>query len=63
MVVCLWCSCCCVCTSGCSLNVGCCRVAYYSKLWSLLQVMDVNKDGFITFEEFAKWWGARKNGK
>jgi Ca2+-binding EF-hand superfamily protein len=27
---------------------------------SLLQVMDANKDGFITFDEFATWWSARK---
>jgi hypothetical protein len=23
--------------------------------------MDSNKDGFITFEEFAKWWATRKS--
>jgi Ca2+-binding EF-hand superfamily protein len=29
----------------------------------LLQVMDANKDGFITFDEFATWWSARKKNK
>jgi Ca2+-binding EF-hand superfamily protein len=28
-----------------------------------LQVMDANKDGFITFDEFATWWAARKKSK
>jgi hypothetical protein len=30
---------------------------------SMLQVMDANKDGFITFDEFATWWSARKKSK
>jgi hypothetical protein len=25
-----------------------------------VQVMDTNKDGYITFDEFAKWWSSRK---
>jgi hypothetical protein len=25
-----------------------------------VQVMDTNKDGFITFDEFAKWWSTCK---
>ncbi|KAF6252558.1 hypothetical protein COO60DRAFT_1552594 [Scenedesmus sp. NREL 46B-D3] len=28
-----------------------------------MEVMDVNKDGFITFDEFATWWSARKKSK
>lgn len=27
------------------------------------QVMDSNKDGFIAFDEFAKWWSSRKAPK
>jgi hypothetical protein len=26
-----------------------------------LQVMDTDKDKYISFEEFAKWWGAKKS--
>lgn len=25
-----------------------------------VQVMDANKDGYISFDEFAKWWATRK---
>lgn len=25
-----------------------------------MEVMDTNKDGYITFDEFAKWWSSRK---
>eukprot|EP00882_Tetradesmus_deserticola_P001774 GHRQ01001906.1.p1 GENE.GHRQ01001906.1~~GHRQ01001906.1.p1 ORF type:complete len:351 (+),score=150.42 GHRQ01001906.1:100-1152(+) len=28
-----------------------------------LEVIDANKDGFITFDEFATWWSARKKSK
>ncbi|WIA41955.1 hypothetical protein OEZ86_009259 [Tetradesmus obliquus] len=34
-----------------------------SEAEAAMEIMDANKDGFITFDEFATWWAARKKGK